>query len=89
MVEISAAFLLKPVGKCLKGFDVCSIMLLSKLKQHWPCKIWIHPWAQIIHQFTWWTYHLITSWTQKESKRFSCCVAVHNCPMQATLVFPI
>lgn len=87
---ISVRFpLKKPVGECLKGFHVSSIMFLSKLKQHRPCKIRVYPWCQIIHQFTWWTNHLITFWTQKESKRFSCGLAVHHCPMQATLVSPI
>ena len=39
LLEISVTFPLQPVGKCLKGFHVSSVMLLSELKQHWPCKI--------------------------------------------------
>lgn len=49
LLEISTAFQLKPVGKCPKGFHVSSIVLLSKLKKHRPCKIWVQPWAEIAY----------------------------------------
>lgn len=89
VLQLSAPFLLNPIGKCLKCSHVSSIMFLSKLMQHGPCKIWVDPFCQITHQFIWWTNHLITFWTQKESKWFSCCFVVHHCPMQTTFVSPI
>lgn len=49
LFEILVPFTLKPVGKCLKGFHVSSVVLLSKLKQHGPCEIWVHPWVAIVH----------------------------------------
>lgn len=46
---ISVPFMLKPVGKCLKGFGVSSVVLLCELKQRRPCEIWVDPWVATVH----------------------------------------
>lgn len=64
---ISAVFLLNPVRKDFEGLHVSPVMLLCEFKQHRPCEIRIYPWTHSVHQLPWWAYHLIISWTQKES----------------------